>query len=163
MAICRRSVLLAMSVTVLLFASACASEEQAAPTAEPTESPAAEAASTIDVVLQEWAVLPSPDLGTAGEVTFEVSNTGSVEHEFVVASSDLDPGDLPTVENGSVDEDAIDIVGEVEELAGQASEETTLDLDAGSYVLFCNIVEGDEDDPSAVHYQLGMRTAFTVE
>lgn len=163
MAISRRSVLLAMSVALLLFASACATDEQAAPTAEPTESPAAEAASTIDVVLQEWAVLPSPELGAAGEVTFEVSNTGSVEHELVVAGSDLDPGDLPTVDNGSVDEDAIDVIGEVEELAPEASEETSLDLEAGTYVLFCNIVEGDEDDPSAVHYQLGMRTAFTVE
>ena len=36
----------------------------------------------------------------------------------------------------------------------------TLDLEAGNYVLICNIYDADEDE---AHYQEGMRTAFTVE
>jgi len=37
-----------------------------------------------------------------------------------------------------------------------------VDLDAGNYVLICNIVE-EEDGETVSHYQEGMRTPFTVE
>lgn len=144
-------------VTVLIAAAACATDdggEQAEPTAPP-----AEAASTIEVTLQEWAVLPSPNMGAAGEVTFEVSNTGEEEHEFVVVRTDFDPGELPTTEDGSVDEDAVDVVGEVEELEPDASDSVSVALEAGSYALICNLVDSD----GRIHYRLGMRTGFTVE
>jgi hypothetical protein len=35
-----------------------------------------------------------------------------------------------------------------------------VDLDAGNYVLICNIWDEDEQES---HYQEGMRAAFTVE
>ena len=35
----------------------------------------------------------------------------------------------------------------------------TLDLEAGNYVLICNIWDEDEQE---AHYQEGMRTTFTV-
>jgi hypothetical protein len=38
----------------------------------------------------------------------------------------------------------------------------TVDLDAGSYALICNIVEEEEGEPEA-HYAEGMRADFTVE
>jgi uncharacterized cupredoxin-like copper-binding protein len=41
-----------------------------------------------------------------------------------------------------------------------SSEDLTVDLDAGNYVLICNIWDEDEQES---HYQEGMRAAFTVE
>ena len=38
----------------------------------------------------------------------------------------------------------------------------TVDLEAGSYVAVCNIVE-EEDGETESHYQEGMRASFTVE
>jgi hypothetical protein len=37
-----------------------------------------------------------------------------------------------------------------------------LDLEPGSYVLICNIAEGEEGELES-HYEEGMRTAFIVE
>ena len=155
-------------LTALLVAAAgCATDEDGTQ-AQPTPTPV-EPASTIDVTLQEWAVLPSPSVGAAGDVTFDVSNAGEREHEFVVIRTDLDHGELPTLEDGSVDEEAVDIVGEVEELDPGATGSVSLDLETGNYALMCNLVheehsEEDEDGEAAVHvhYRLGMHTGFTV-
>ena len=82
------------------------------------------------------------------------------EHEFVVIRTDLAPDALPTNDDGSVNEDGdgIEVIDEVEELEVGDSDDLTVSLEPGAYVLICNIVESDES-----HYQFGMRTAFTVE
>jgi hypothetical protein len=80
-----------------------------------------------------------------------------------VIKTDLEPGDLPTDETGTVDEEGEgieEVMGEVEDLDIDASEDVTATLDAGSYVLLCNVYSEDEQES---HYQEGMRTAFTVE
>jgi hypothetical protein len=79
------------------------------------------------------------------------------------AHDDLDPGDLPTKSDGSVDEEGagLDAVGEIEEFKVGTTQRKAFDLTAGGYVLICNVVEKDEGKTEA-HYQLGMRTAFTV-
>jgi len=43
---------------------------------------------------------------------------------------------------------------------GRTVSTPTVDLEAGSYVLICNIFDDAENE---AHYQEGMRTAFTVE
>lgn len=119
---------------------------------------------SIDVTLQEWSVLPAQASAPAGEVTFRVTNNGPDDvHELVVMKTDLDPGALPTVEDGSVDEagEGIDVVvGEIEDIAVGATMDLTVTLAAGNYVLLCNIYTAEEDE---AHYEMGMRTAFTVE
>jgi hypothetical protein len=118
---------------------------------------------TVDVTLQEWAVVPAVSSAPAGEITFSITNDGPEDvHEFVVIKTDLEPGDLPTDDTGAVDEEGegMEVMGEVEDLAVDASEDLTLTLEAGSYVLICNIYSEDEQE---AHYQEGMRTAFTVE
>jgi hypothetical protein len=55
-----------------------------------------------------------------------------------------------------------ELVDEIEDIAVGDIATLTISLDAGSYVLICNIVE-DEGDETIVHYQQGMRTGFTVE
>ena len=116
---------------------------------------------TVAVTLQEYAVLPDSDSAPAGEITFDPENTGTEEHEFVVVRTDLAPDALPTTEEGIVDEEGegIEIVDEVEALQPGDSGSVTVDADAGSYVLICNVLDEEGD----AHYALGMRTAFTVE
>lgn len=132
---------------------------------------------TVDIELREWAVAADPTSVSAGSVTFNIENTGPDHpHELVVVRTDLAADALPTHENGAVDEEAadIEIVDEVEDIAVDDTATLTVDLEPGSYVLICNIVEGEEghemeddvgEDHQDVgsHYQLGMHTAFTVE
>jgi len=124
-------------------------------------------ASSVAVSLQEWSVLPSPGSVAAGKVTFNVSNKGKHEHEFVVIKTDLDLTALPVSADGSINEDGTGFtaVGEIEDIAAGANPSTSFTLAAGKYVLFCNIVE-DEALPDMAgtksHYKLGMRTGFTV-
>lgn len=120
--------------------------------------------STINVILTEWAVDPSPATATAGDVTFVAENQGVEDHELVVIKTDLDPSALPTRDDGGVDEEGegIEIIDEIEEFA-PGTEEVTLNLEAGSYALICNIVEEEEDGETESHYGEGMYTAFTVE
>ncbi len=118
--------------------------------------------SSVDVTLQEFAVVPDSSSAPAGSVTFTITNEGPEdEHEFVVIRTDLDPISLPTNDDGSVNEEGegIEPVDEVEEIPVGDTQTLTVDLEAGSYVLICNIYDEDEQES---HYQEGMRTAFTV-
>lgn len=119
-------------------------------------------ATEVAVTLQEWAVITDVDTAPAGEVVFTITNDGPEDiHEFVIFQTDLDPGALPVDENGVVDEEGegITVVDEVEDLAVGATEELTVDLEAGSYVLVCNIWSEDEGE---AHYAMGMRAPFTA-
>lgn len=117
---------------------------------------------SVDVSLQEWSVNPDPTSVSSGEITINVDNTGEEVHEFVIISTDLDPGSLPTVDDGSVSEDGegMEVVDEIEDIDPGTTSDLTVDLEAGSYVFLCNIYE---EADSESHYQMGMRTAFTVE
>jgi len=120
---------------------------------------------TVEVTLQEFAVLPSPDSAPAGEVTFDVTNIGPEDvHEFVVFATDLAPDALPTAPDGSVDEtgEGVELIDEIEDIAVDATPTLTVTLDAGSYVLICNVVE-EEGAEAIAHYQQGMRVGFTAE
>lgn len=121
------------------------------------------AAAGVDVTLQEWAVVADPDSTAAGDVTFNLTNDGPDDpHEFVIIRSDEAPDALPTDADGAVIEEEVDVVDEVEEIEVGNTAELTVGLDAGSYVLLCNVTE-EEDGEIESHYQLGMRTSFTVE
>jgi hypothetical protein len=119
---------------------------------------------TVDVILTEWQVDPAPTTASAGEVTFVADNQGVEDHELVVIKTDLDPSALPTREDGGVDEEGegIEVIGEIEEFA-PGTAEATLNLEAGSYALICNIVEEEDSGEFESHYGEGMYTAFTVE
>jgi hypothetical protein len=79
----------------------------------------------------------------------------------VIIRTDLAPDALPTADDGSVPEDEVDIVDEIEPFAVGSSEELTVELTVDSYVLNCNVVE-DEEGTTESHCQNGMRTALTV-
>lgn len=87
----------------------------------------------------------------AGPVTIKLSNKGIIQHEMVVLKTDEPIDGLVVGDDHKVSEDAS--VGEVGEIGAGTSGTVTLDLIPGNYALVCNI---------ALHYGLGMRTAFTV-
>ena len=77
------------------------------------------------------------------------------------SKTDLEPTALPTDENGAVVEtgEGIELIGEIEDIPVGETQSVTLDLEAGNYVLICNIFDEGEQE---AHYQEGMRTTFTV-
>ena len=143
---------------------ACGDDEEPAG-APATQAPTTTAATTVAVTLKEFSVTPAPASAPAGQVTFQAKNTGPKDpHELVVIKTDLAPDALPTTSEGKVDEEGagVEALGEIEEFKVGETRSKAFDLTAGSYVLICNVVE-EEEGKTEAHYQLGMRTAFTVE
>ncbi len=132
-------------------------------TGQPTSSPTpAAGGTTVQVTLQEWSIVPAPTSAPAGEVIFQVTNTGPEDiHEFVVLKTDLDPGALPIDSNGAVTEEGagIAVVDEIEDIPVGQTQTLNVTLQAGKYVLLCNIYSESENE---AHYKLGMRIAFEV-
>ncbi len=127
-----------------------------------TPGPKPDAATQLDVSLAEFTITTSTTTVPAGEVYLLVQNAGPDDaHEFVVIKTDLAADALPTVD-GRVPEDEVDLLAEIEPFAVGATGSLTLDLEAGSYVLICNIAEEEEGELES-HYELGMRAPLTVE
>lgn len=127
------------------------------------EPSASTSAATLSVTLQDGVVTPAMTSIPAGSVTFDVSNTGGLIHEFVVIRTDIAAADLPTLEDGSFDEDAegVEVLGEIEDIAPGSTQSLTLDLTAGHHVILCNIV-GETDGQPFSHFAAGMRADLDV-
>ena len=109
----------------------------------------------IQVELLDFAVEVEPASATADTITFIVTNGGAQVHNLRLIETELAPDALPLDDDGIVvDEEQVDVVGSVAELSGGEDEELSVELEAGSYVLICNV---------PTHYALGMSVAFTVE
>jgi len=151
-------------LTGVLWAACGDDDEDGGATATPAGTPAAAGDGTeINVTLQEFSVVLETDSADAGEITFNVENIGPDDvHEFVIVKTELEPDSLPTVADGSADEEGEgqEVIDEIEDIPVGETQSLTVDLDAGAYVLICNIY--DETEAEA-HYAEGMRTAFTVE
>jgi uncharacterized cupredoxin-like copper-binding protein len=155
----KRPVVVVLGASLLLLA-ACSPSSSESPSAS---GGAGGGGTTVDVTLQEFAVILAETSAPAGSITFSVTNDGPDDvHEFVIVQTDLEPGDLPTDEHGAVDEsgEGVTVIDEIEDLPVGETGEVTVDLEAGNYVLICNIYSADENE---AHYAEGMRTAFTVE
>jgi uncharacterized cupredoxin-like copper-binding protein len=111
--------------------------------------------------LKEWSITPDVAQVKAGEVRFIATNDGTEPHELVIIRTDLAANALPVVE-GKVDEERVDIVDEIEPFAAGTTERKTVKLEAGKYLLICNIVERPPGEAVESHYEKGMRTAFLV-
>ena len=77
----------------------------------------------------------------AGKITFDVVNDSKdIIHEFLVVPVTADQKELPYIaDENRVDEEAASYLGEVSELDPGKSGSLTVDLAAGSYIVFCNI------------------------
>lgn len=159
-----RAALLAMA-GIATLAMACAGggeaeadkSEKATPAAGAAKSTAASGAassgdSAVAVELTEWAV-KATGAAKAGKVTFTAKNAGSTPHELVVLKTDLDVAALQKNASGVIDEAKYSPAGKTKQITDGQSEKLEATLTAGKYVLLCNV---------AGHYDLGMRTAFSV-
>ena len=150
-----RTTLLAGLSIVALAAAACGGTS-------PTAGPTAAGPTTVKVTLQEWAVVPAPASVAAGAVKFEVTNSGPADiHEFVVIKTDLAPAALPVDATGTVTEEGagMTVVDEIEDIPVGQTQELSVTLTPGKYVLLCNIYSAEEQE---AHYTMGMRVAFEV-
>lgn len=130
-------------------------------------APAGATGTVVTASLKEWEIkLTSADL-KSGDITFNLTNNGDKEHEFIVRKTDLKADSLPLVESGDdtgrIDEEstALTEVGNPSEVAvvpsGSTGLSLRLNLKPGHYVLFCNLKVED-----LLHYQKGMHIDFTV-
>jgi uncharacterized cupredoxin-like copper-binding protein len=111
----------------------------------------------VTVTLDEYHVRIDTTSVAAGSVTFQVNNTGTEKHEFVVLRTDLAAAALPedpTVANKVQEETAgVQHVDEISELVPGGLQNLTVALTPGTYILVCNY-------PGHVH--AGMIATLTV-
>lgn len=129
-----------------------------------SSSSASSGPQSVNATEKEWSITLASTTFQAGEVTFNITNDGDKEHEFVIRKTDLQSDNLPLNDAGEVVEDDPQLVaaGDPSEVApvpsGSSDLSVTLNLEPGHYVIFCNI-----HDQDLLHYQKGMHTDFTVQ
>ena len=82
---------------------------------------AAASAQSVNVTLSEWKVVSTRDTVPAGRVTFQVTNSGSMNHSLYILGDSVDRGtrDIPARQTASL----------------------TVTLKPGTYELFCPMSE----------------------
>jgi len=140
-----RTLVLAPLAALALIGSACSSGNDAG----------GETGDGIAATLSDFAIDLAETSAPTGSVSFDIRNDGPSIHEFEVLRTDLAADELP-VDSGVVQTSAegVEIVDEIEEIAPGTNAELSIDVDAGSYVIICNVVG---------HYESGMFAPFTVE
>jgi len=119
-----------------------------------TEGASAAGDAVVKADLKEFSLVLASDEVPAGSITIEAKNSGTIEHEVVIFKSDAAVDALPVID-GKVPEDdpAVTFVDEISEFAASTTASGTFDLEAGRYILICNI---------PAHYTQGMRAVLTV-
>jgi uncharacterized cupredoxin-like copper-binding protein len=170
----RPAVILATAALLALLAMGCSSSDSGSATTTSggvTVTTAAEG-TTVNVDMGDteglkgaMTLTASAASAPAGNVTFVVKNSGTIDHEMIVLKTDTPFDQLPVVDAGdppapvTSGADKVDEAGNVGETGepdvkpGTTRTFTIKDMAAGKYVLVCNI---------AKHYGMGMRAAFTV-
>lgn len=144
----------ALGIAILLGACGGGTAASAAPTH--TSSPTPADAGPVSVALLDFNLVVEPATAAAGTITFAVRNGGEVPHDFVVVATELDAAALP-VDQLKVDETAVEVVDRLAVIQPGATEELTVELEAGHYVLICNLA--GHYDPAM---DVGMRANFEV-
>ena len=114
----------------------------------------------VDVAMTTYKFTLDKSSAPAGEITFHVHNDAAdLTHEMVIFKTDLPIDQLPLNDEGVVDEEGagITFIDEASDVEPGASTNLTVNLEAGNYVLVCNI------DSTELHYQHGMYAGFTVK
>jgi uncharacterized cupredoxin-like copper-binding protein len=144
------------SIAIALILAACSGS--GSPSAsQTTAATSGGGGTTVNVSETEFKIEMDNTSIPAGSVTFNVTNKGTIPHEFVVFKTDDAPDALPMAsDEPEVNEDASDLesMGEVEDVEPGTSKSFTATLEPGKYVAICN-VEG--------HYSSGMHIPFTVQ
>ena len=118
--------------------------------------PAKPATGAVNGTEKEWSISLDAYSHVAGSITFDLSNAGTIAHEFLVVRSDLTSTALLASVDATtrrIDEALLDVIDEQPEYEPGAPGTVTVDLTPGHYVVMCNI-EG--------HYKAGMYADFDV-
>ena len=109
---------------------------------------------TVAATVKDFTLSLDKTSAAAGSIKFDITNQGPSGHEFVILKTDLAADTLPIKDN-TVDTSApgITSIAEAEGIGTGTSKSLTKGLDAGKYVMICNI---------AGHYQQGIHTSFVV-
>ena len=104
--------------------------------------------------LLEWAVKIDATTAVAGDVTFTMTNDGTIGHEFLVVKTDIAVGEIPLDgDHFAEPTDGIEVINEIGEFAKGTTESLTVNLAPGTYQLVCNLPD---------HYDAGMSISFNV-
>jgi iron uptake system component EfeO len=136
--------LLAPFAVLVLLGAACSGDSS-----DPTDDGSG---NTVEVTLADDSVTLSSAETSAGSVTFAATNDGTLTHEIEVFEGDADPASLP-IENDVANTEGWTLVDEIEDITPGSSADLTLDLEAGSYQIVCNL---------AGHFSKGMYSTLTV-
>ena len=136
------------------IAIVCLAVALAACSSTPSPSPTTTTGTTTTITgtLTEYEIQLSATSAPAGTVIFNVTNAGTIVHEFVILKTDVLAADLPLA-GDSVDEGAYNAIGEVEETEPGGDGTFTATLEPGHYAIICNV---------SGHVAQGMVTDFTV-
>ena len=162
----RKRHMLILMTSVAMIAGACSASTPPNETTRPITTPAptvdatpvpstAVAAANVAVSLTEWKVAV-PETLKAGQVTFDITNDGSMQHEMLVFKSDLAPADYPKDANGDIVEEGagVTLISDGDNIEPKGTQSRTVDLSApGTYLFVCNL-------PG--HFKAGMFTVVTV-
>jgi uncharacterized cupredoxin-like copper-binding protein len=105
--------------------------------------------------MKDWDLTVSPGTVPAGKITFSASNEGPSTHEFEIfaGAEDIDLASLP-IEGSVANTEGLTLVDEVEDVVSGTTAELTVDLEAGTYAVVCNLPD---------HYAEGMYATLVVE
>ena len=117
----------------------------------------------LDVVLDEFSIVTDLDTLPEGPIKFDLANLGDLKHEVLIVRTDIPGAELPTKEDGSLDEGAggVDVRQEIDDIEAGDNTSRSYELDPGKYLLLCNIVE-DVDGIETSHYAHGMWAELTI-
>ncbi len=116
------------------------------------------------LTLSEFKISPSVSRAAAGIVSFVAENTGQEDHEVVVVQADSAES-LPRDADGALDKAKLAegaLIGEIEPMAPGQVCRGNFALQAGRYVLACNVVEEEENGVKESHLAEGMHVDFAL-
>ena len=147
-----RTVTVSLLVTAALALAACGGGAAEKAPAAPAAAGGAAAAGGVKVTMKEFSVVLAPATTKAGAVKVAATNGGALPHELIFVKSDLATDKLAQ-KDGVVDMSKLKSSGTIAQFDAGKSATGTVTLDAGKYIVFCNI---------AGHYTGGMHAALTV-
>jgi len=106
----------------------------------------------VAVSLRDDAITLSPATAQAGSVTLSATNEGTTTHEIEVFSGDVDPESLP-IEDNVASTEGLELVDEIEDITSGSTADLTVDLQAGTYVIMCNL---------SGHFANGMHAVLSI-
>jgi uncharacterized cupredoxin-like copper-binding protein len=96
--------------------------------------------SSVAVVLNAGSLKATPAAVRSGPIAFQILNAGTEIHEVVLLKTDRRAATLPMAASGEqAAESAGEKVDEVEDIAPGATAALRATLEAGHYVLLCNV------------------------